>query len=88
MPKQAQQSKEKKNKQPVPTSGFSTRLTSFLIFVVDVKQGLPRYVRVTKILARTGARGGIQQVRVEFVEDDSRTMTRNVIVFYLVFSLR
>jgi ribosomal protein S28E/S33 len=52
--------------------------------IVDVKQGLPRFARVIKILSRTGSRGGVQQVRVEFVEDTERTMVRNVRVFPFV----
>ena len=49
-----------------------------LTVVVDVKQSLPRYARVIKMLSRTGSRGGVQQVRVEFMEDTERTMVRNV----------
>jgi ribosomal protein S28E/S33 len=50
------------------------------MILVDVKQHPPRYVRVIKILARTGARGGVQQVRVEFMDDKDRTIVRNVLV--------
>ena len=56
---------------------------SNIVRVVDVKQGLPRYARVIKMLARTGSRGGVQQVRVEFMEDKDRTMVRNVWVWFL-----
>jgi Ribosomal protein S28e len=89
MPKQAQQSKEKKNKNPIPTSSIippfihQNILFSNILCVVDVKQGLPRYARVIKMLARTGSRGGVQQVRVEFMEDKDRTMVRNVWVRFL-----
>lgn len=39
----------------------------------------PRYAMVKNVLGRTGSRGAITQVKVEFLDKSGRTLVRNVL---------
>jgi small subunit ribosomal protein S28e len=39
----------------------------------------PRYAYVVDIIGRTGSRGGITQVKVNFLDDKNRFLVRNVV---------